>query len=284
MTTVLAHEELTLGTSTPRLAVDRTMGIVRYLTIDGVRAYHLSYACGTCGIVLRREPGAPVGALDAEQVRDRLNSGLDHLHPEVVDAFSRQLPYGPYLVMLMDVQPRLVQPGTADDYFVAEVPGLWAEDEGGGATVAYYRFGERRIDENNQLFQFAVPLTDRLDPDTVAHYATTAGHPTAGDSAAGGPTAAGDPAVGRSAAVSHAAVGHPAAGRPVVAGRPTAVSLAFLDVEGPWDSRVRHWGLTHYLLDGHHKMAAGPVRILTFVAMAESVATDDELRRLPTLL
>ncbi|MFD1049932.1 hypothetical protein ACFQ1S_32580, partial [Kibdelosporangium lantanae] len=158
MTTVLAHEELTLGTSAPRLAVDRTMGNVRYLTIDGVRAYHLSYACGTCGIVLRREPGAPVGALDAEQVRDRLNSGLDHLDPEVVAAFSRQLPYGPYLVMLMDIQPSLVQPGTADDYFVAEVPGLWPEDEGGGTTVAYYRFGDRRIDESNQLFQFAVPL------------------------------------------------------------------------------------------------------------------------------
>ncbi|MFD1051235.1 SDR family NAD(P)-dependent oxidoreductase, partial [Kibdelosporangium lantanae] len=43
-------------------------------------------------------------------------------------------------------------------------------------------------------------------------------------------------------------------------------------------------GLTHYLLDGHHKTAAGPVRLLTFVAMAESVATDDELRRLPALL
>ncbi|GAB4052396.1 hypothetical protein [Catellatospora paridis] len=69
-------------------------------------------------------------------------------------------------------------------------------------------------------------------------------------------------------------------------GRPTAVAFGLLDIEGPWFRRERHWGLFHFLLDGHQKTAAAaadnaPIRLLTFVSAGESLASDDELLRLP---
>lgn len=43
---------------------------------------------------------------------------------------------------------------------------------------------------------------------------------------------------------------------------PTAVALSTLDVcqsaLGLADDPCVHWGLTHFLLDGHHKLEAGP--------------------------
>jgi hypothetical protein len=72
-------------------------------------------------------------------------------------------------------------------------------------------------------------------------------------------------------------------------GRPTAVAFGLLDIEGPWFRRERHWGLFHFLLDGHHKTAAAaannaPIRLLTFVSAGESIACDDELLRLPEII
>src|SRR5262245_57286749 len=88
-----------LGVSEPRLGVTWQDRPNRILTVDGVPAYQLGYSCGTCGLVLRRQPGAPTGTVSAVEVRDRLNAGLGHLEPDVIRAFSAQLPRGDYVVM-----------------------------------------------------------------------------------------------------------------------------------------------------------------------------------------
>jgi hypothetical protein len=254
MTDVLAHEVMTLGTDTPRLGIDWTKQPNRYLAVDGVPAYQIAYSCGTCGLVLRRQPGAPDGCLSVDEVRARLTTGLRALDGEVVAAFSAQLPRGDYLVMLLDVRPRLVAPGSAEDYFATDGPAAWQNEEFeynvDPTNISYYRLGQGRVGEHDELFQFAVPMFDaeRLAPERVAQYA-----------------AADD-------------------GRHL-----TAVALGLLDIEGPWFRRERHAGLFHFLLDGHHKMAAAatigrPIRLLTFVSSGDSFAGDEDLLNLPANL
>jgi hypothetical protein len=249
VTTVLAHDLMTLGTSAPRLGVDWQHQPSRYLTIDGTPAYQIAYSCGTCGLVLRRQPGTPTGLASANEVRNRLNAGLHSLEPQVIEAFAAQIPHGRYLVMLLDLRPRLVAPGTADDYFTVDGPDAWKDDERevgiDPANTAYYRLAGDRIGEHDELFQFIVPMHDPAQTDPGL-YRTTAGHPT-------------------------------------------AVALGLLDIEGPWFRRERHWGLFHFLLDGHHKTATAAatsttLRLLTFVSASHSLATDEELLRLPDLL
>ncbi|MEU9082035.1 hypothetical protein [Streptomyces sp. NPDC048357] len=73
---------------------------------------------------------------------------------------------------------------------------------------------------------------------------------------------------------------------------PTAVAVSTLDVcqspLGLADDPAAHWGLTHFLLDGHHKLeaaaAAGrPVRLLSLLTLGESLAGAEEHARLPAL-
>lgn len=256
MTTVLRQQFMTLGSEQPRIGVAWEPMPSRYLTIDGTPAFQIGYSCGTCGLVLRRQHSVPGETLSVHAVRDRLNAGLDDLDPQVIEAFSAQLPIGEYLVLLLEVAPRLVHPGTADDYFAVgtgEGAVCWRNEEFEysiePANTPYYRLGKRAFGSGDELFEFGVPMTNPtgLDHDTVGHYAD-------------------DDSV-----------------------HPTAVALGLLDVEGPWFRSIEHWGLFHFLLDGHHKMLAAatadrPLRLLSFVAAAHSLATDEQLLGLSELL
>ncbi|MEI5007391.1 hypothetical protein RB196_08570 [Streptomyces sp. PmtA] len=73
---------------------------------------------------------------------------------------------------------------------------------------------------------------------------------------------------------------------------PTAVAVSTLDVCEPAigmpADHYRHWGLTHFLLDGHHKMEAAatagrPVRLLSLLSLSESLAASEDCARLPAL-
>jgi hypothetical protein len=224
----------------------------RYLTIDGIPAYQIGYSCGTCGLVLRRQPGTPSGLLSAASVRDRLNAGLDGFDMEVIDTFAARLPRGDYQVMLLDTLPTLVAPGSTGDYFAFDGPAGWRNEEFeysiDPANANYYRLDRLAVGDHDELFEFAVPMGDptQLDANVVARYLHTPG-------------------------------------------RPTAVAFGLLDIEGLWFRRERHWGLFHFLLDGHHKTAAAaasnvPIRLLTFVSADESLASDDELLGLPEII
>ncbi|RKN22130.1 hypothetical protein D7147_05295 [Micromonospora musae] len=252
MSRLIAHELMTLGTTSPRLGIDGSTMPNRYLTVDGVPAYQIGYSCGTCGLVLRRQSGVPRGSLSAAAVRDRLNAGLDGLDMEVIDAFAARLPRGDYQVMLVDTLPTLVAPGSTGDYFAFDGPAGWRneefEDSIDPANRSYYRLDRQGIGDHEELFEFAVPMGDpaALDADVVARYVRAPG-------------------------------------------RPTAVAFGLLDIESPWFRRERHWGLFHFLLDGHHKTAAAassnaPIRLLTFVSAGESLASGDELLSLPEII
>lgn len=68
--------------------------------------------------------------------------------------------------------------------------------------------------------------------------------------------------------------------------RPTAVAVATLDVcEPPTDigeDVYEHWGLTHFLLDGHHKVQAAaetgaPITLLSLLALDASLAGSEQV-------
>jgi hypothetical protein len=69
----------------------------------------------------------------------------------------------------------------------------------------------------------------------------------------------------------------------------TAVAYSLLDVVQPameeGEDYYEHWILTHFLLDGHHKMEAAaavgrPVRLLSLVDESSSLASREDLTAL----
>jgi hypothetical protein len=73
--------------------------------------------------------------------------------------------------------------------------------------------------------------------------------------------------------------------------RPTAVAVSLLDVCQPaLDDESRdyfaHWALTHFLLDGHHKIeaaaeAGGAVQLLSLLSVDASLASPDQVTSIP---
>ena len=76
---------------------------------------------------------------------------------------------------------------------------------------------------------------------------------------------------------------------PTGTANPTAVAYSLLDVVQPameeGDDYYEHWILSHFLLDGHHKVEAAaisnkPVRILSLLDEQISIATPDDITML----
>lgn len=139
----------------------------------------------------------------------------------------------------------------------------WGPDQFWGLPehprTPYYRTFETVVDDTAHLYEFVVPMVPPLwnDRDRVEQYAE----------------------------------------RMRRGSLPTAVAVSTLDLCRPavfphWGDDehddYEHWGLTHFLLDGHHKLeAAGsagrPVRILSLLAIGDSLSGPDDHRRLPAL-
>ena len=59
----------------------------------------------------------------------------------------------------------------------------------------------------------------------------------------------------------------------------------------PWTTAPNyytHWGLTHFLLDGHHKMQAAaetgrPLRLLSLLSVDAGLASAEQADRIPVL-
>ena len=243
-----------MGSPTPRV----TFGAdpTRRLLLDGEAAFDLSHWCGTCAYFFERLDGADhimsVAALD-----DRLTSGLDDIDEDVVRTFSAILPEGRYLPLLMTVEPKLTREGWPGDYFTGEHTVIWGEFASTMAAdprTPYYRTFKSRSDDGDGFYAFVVPLVKPAwnAMPTVAAYAELLRTTSA----------------------------------------PTAVAVSTLDVVRPWaqkwsDER-EHWYLTHFLLDGHHKMQAAaltgrPLRLLSFVTLDESPSGEKAVTRLPIL-
>lgn len=244
----------------PGSGTETTPFAARYLFRSGEPAFSLSFWCGTCPFLFERKEGAN-GTMSAEaDVMSELETPVQSVDDRVLAVFSSLLPEGEFLPLLLEVQPELVAPHSHRDYFTHEQVATWGVDSFWGLPenprTFYYRTFETRVTPDEHLYEFVVPMVppDWNDRDRVQHYRDLMGQGVA----------------------------------------PTAVALSTLDVCQPamadesTDYYV-HWGLTHFLLDGHHKVEAAArsgasVRLLALVSLDGSLAGPDDLHRLPGLL
>lgn len=249
-----------LGGSAPVVGFsDPATSRVRHLLLDGKPAYELSWGCGTCAMLFRRLDGAN-GTVSVDRLRDRLGRRADAIDADVVDAFGALLAADEYLTLLVEVTPRLVTPMLDGDYFAEEQVATWGAAYFTGLpehpNVAYYRTGRYELAAAERLFEFVVPMVPATwnEPDTVADYE-----------------------------------------RRLAEGEiPTAVALSVLEVAEPATTsprltHERHWGLMHFLLDGHHKMQAAartgrPVRVLSFLALGQGTGSRAQALRVAEIL
>ncbi|MFG2755333.1 hypothetical protein [Streptomyces wuyuanensis] len=230
----------------------------RLLVVDGEAAFELSFWCGTCPFLFRRlETARQTLSLDSAQ--ERLSGATtDPDDTAVIDAFGALLPEGEYFPLLLRVEPRLIIPGQEGDYFSVEQVATWGLDQFWGLPeyphTPYFRTFETAVDASAHLYEFVVPMVPPTwnARDRVKDYVELMSRGTV----------------------------------------PTAVAVSTLDVcepaTGMPTDHYRHWGLTHFLLDGHHKMEAAatagrPVQLLSLLALGESLADSADLSRLPAV-
>lgn len=248
----------TLGnsdTAVLRFNDDTTRG--RFLRRDDEDAFKLSFWCGTCQFLFKRLEGSNQ-TLSLPEIQTTLNTGLEHIDESVLEAFSQVLEPGTYLPMLLQIQPRLIAPGGSGDYFSEEQVSTWGVNNFWGLPehpqVPYYRSWQTAVNDDAHMYEFIVPMvpTTYNDQNIVAAQAQRL----------------------------HASA------------QPTAVAVSTLDICAPatFNSTdyYRHWGLTHFLLDGHHKLQAAaetghPLQLLSLLALDKSLATKDELQQVPQI-
>lgn len=240
----------------------------RQLLLDDRPAFELSFWCGTCSFLFERLEGA-TEKLSLETQENRLNRGLAAIDQEVLDAFGVLLPRGEYVPLLLRLEPRLVCPGDRGDYFSHEQLDTWRVDGFWGLPnyphTPYYRSLETSVSGGTsgvgestdaQLYEFVVPMVPPSwnDPARVAQYTQALEQRTP----------------------------------------PTAVAISLLDIcqpamlQGPEENYYAHWCLTHFLLDGHHKLQAAakaglPVQLLAIVSIDNSLAPRESIDRLEAI-
>lgn len=220
----------------------------RRLWLRGRPVFELSFWCGTCPALFQRI--AEPRTADVDVANTILASGLIAVDESVLAAYGRLLPRSEYTVLLVEVAPRLVEPSGEGDYFAGEQVHTWGGDPVTGAPEdpggAYYRTFEAPVDSGRHLYEMIVPM---VPPSW-----------TAPDQAA------------RQQRVSEAV--------------PTAVAYSLLDVKQPaiggGEDYYEHWLLSHFLLDGHHKVAAAAqaqraVRLLCLLDERISIARQEDL-------
>ncbi|MFF5081692.1 hypothetical protein ACFY36_31975 [Actinoplanes sp. NPDC000266] len=221
----------------------------RKLFLQGWATFELALWCGTCPALFTKL--AEPEAADLELANDRLDAGLQRIDDDVLAVYGTVLPESEYTVLLLDIRPQLVEPGDRSDYFAHEQVTTWGVDPVLGGPedpgTPYYRTFETPLGNDRHLYEFVVPMVPPAwnDSHRVAEYAAV----SAGE-------------------------------------HPTAVAYSILDVlqpaTDPGDDYYAHWVVSHFLLDGHHKVEAAattgrPVRLLTFLDERTSLAAGDDV-------
>ncbi len=247
------------GSPASRLQFETDPGPVglRYLLIDGKRAYNLGINCQTCSLLFERLAGAnqPVGV---EATAEALRAGVGDLNQEVVATVGRGLPEGNYQVLLAEAAVSLALPGDRNDYFAHEQIDLWGEDTfwclPHDPRIPYYRAGDSDLGNKRRLFNFIVPMIPArwLSAATVEQYRE----------------ARQDTGPGTAVALSVLDVRTPTLDE----------RLPLLTEDDPEPDPIEHWCFTHYLIDGHHKLQAAaetatPLRLLSFTALNQGIST-----------
>ncbi len=231
----------------------------RYLLLEGEPAFELSMWCGTCPFLFERQTGANRTLSADLGAMAQLEQPLDDVDETILDTFSPLVPHGDYLPLLLEVLPNLTAPYDQDDYFTREQLATWQVDSFWGLPENprsfYYRTFETAVDDEAHLYEFIVPMVPPPwnDRGRVEHYRDLIGRGTA----------------------------------------PTAVALSTLETrlpaDGPSADYYTHWLLSHFLLDGHHKVEAAaqagrPIRLLALVSIDESLADPGAIGCLPDVL
>lgn len=220
----------------------------RRLTLRGVPVFELNLWCGTCPALFKKLNEPQVA--DLGLTNERLSAGLDRIDDDVLRVYGSVLPTSQYTVLLLEVTPQLVEPGSSSDYFNHEQVTTWGVDPAVGKPehpgTPYYRTFEAPVEKDRHMYELVVPMIPPAwnDSERVAEYA------------AGSHTPA------------------------------TAVAYSLLDAlqpaMGDGEDYYEHWVLTHFLLDGHHKIEAAaaanrPIRLLSLVDERISIASPEEL-------
>ncbi len=197
-----------------------------------------------------QEVGGPEAA-DLGLAHERLNASLHRIDDEVLQVYGKVLPESDYTVLLLEITPRLVVPGTLFDYFTHEQVTTWGVDPAVGSPedpgTPYYRTFEAPVGRQGHLYELVVPMV----PPAWNNRRRVVGYAAA-------------------AAVEH----------------PTAVAYSLLDVLQPamdeGEDYYEHWVLSNFLLDGHHKIEAAaatgrPIRLLSLVDERISIAAPEEV-------
>lgn len=229
----------------------------RLLYVAEKPAFELSFWCGTCPFLFRRLEGAnDTGSVP--ELEARLAGGVSDLDVDVISRFGSILPIGSYIPMLLEIRPVCVRPVLAADYFAEEQTATWDVDPFWGLPqypgTPYYRTFSTSVDAGSHLYEFVVPM---VPPNWNNRARVHTFEAALQDSSA-----------------------------------PTAVAVSTLDVCEPAMDHAEdvyaHWGLTHFLLDGHHKMEAAaatgrPLRLLTLLSIGDSLASAEQVGRVAAL-
>ncbi len=258
MTRLIDRQSLTASGAATALEFTRTGGgrwaeWNRYLELAGRRAYSIGNICNTCEFLFQRLDGANQSVTPGADLARELDAGLRTVAPGLLDRLGDVVPAGRYSAALLEVRPRLVRPGSDDDYFCREQTALWGVDAFWGLPhdprTEYYRVGSHALGEGRMLFEFLIPMHPHgwLDSARVLHFENRFEQ---GD-------------------------------------RPTALALSVLDVKHPaeWEDSceiTEHWCLAHYLLDGHHKTyaaakAGAAITLLGLVAVDQGVSQPEQV-------
>ena len=227
----------------------------RLLSVSGDPAFELGFWCGTCPFLFERLEGSN-NTLSIEGTETTLAEGLTEIDEGVVATFAPLLPSGEYTPLLLEVEPTLTYPMRTGDYFAEELEQTWRSSDGFWGLpeyprTPYYRGDTRALDDENVLFEFVVPMVP----------------PSWND---------------RGRVQEHAE-------RLSRSSRPTCVTVSLLDVRQravantPEEGLV-HWGLAHFLLDGHHKIEAAAangdrLQVLSFLSIEHSLADAAQIQR-----
>jgi hypothetical protein len=227
----------------------------RYITIEGKKAFHIGNICGTCEFFFERLSGANQG-ISPKEVSKAFQTGISKLDSDLLSKVSLILPNGDYEVSLIEVNPKLVDLGAEGDYFSNEQVQVWGIDGFWGLPhypkTKYYRSLTKELTSTSKLFEFVVPTfpVHWLADDTVDKYKSIISD----------------------------------------GNRPTALCLSVLDIKEPADygdniDHPQHWCLTHYIVDGHHKIFSAsilhkPITLLSFLAKRECIADDEDIKEL----
>ena len=225
----------------------------RYLAVRGTSLFEIGNICHTCEFWFRRL-GLDADPIDIDAIQQALTVGIASLDEDVVSVFSELLQPGDYRVALFSFIPERVEPGSPSDYFVNEQRAVWEYgpiDEVNDPRTDYYRvtsrFGVSLNSDGDSGFEFLVPLQlpSNLESAQIGFFTDN---------------------LERGA-------------------RPTAIAAGVLDIKQHYDSPTAHWCLSHYLLDGHHKVDAAaragrPVTVLSFINCDAGISTPDQIDQL----